>query len=483
MNLGSRLAACPIHDPCLIELQAANETFARMRKRCTSPSSRNHGGDALQISPSHGGDAAVLYVVLSNPFSGDRCCYGMGSRARGEVPEDRLLKLHLEVLAALPSRLAGLRIVVPRDPHRNQTRQHQIAGYLDVEQQAAALPFPVWMELLPNNSLGSYGMFLHAYQATRNDGYGFYIFSEDDYIPVPAHFDSTLIRLHRAAFGSPRGSRGGDGILTGVLQGRPIEPLSPFDIHLESSCIVSAQGLSRLVTHVYETVRWNGSLADRMQHLTKAFVRMTYFGRIQLGFGLLLLEAGIPMRDWTAAFRAPYWNHFTLVDWTGPIHNYAVPPERVLFVPIEWFSEQRVKHCCAGVDCDTRRSDVCRVGRQDADPDRCCRSRQPRLSNADIAARHSWSLPNTSWDVRQRASWRPSSCDAHALLGSRLSFHKSHGAHLLSATHGGARVSTSTTTNLVPALLGVAFAALALARITGCWGVPGCDDDMCPDGD
>ena len=41
-----------------------------------------------------------------------------------------------------------------------------------------------------------------------------------------------------------------------------------------------------------------------------------------------------------------------LVDWTGAMHGFVVPVERVLFAPVQWLSEEHVKLCCAGVDCD-----------------------------------------------------------------------------------------------------------------------------------
>ena len=41
------------------------------------------------------------------------------------------------------------------------------------------------------------------------------------------------------------------------------------------------------------------------------------------------------MRDWTAAYRMPYYNHKRLIEWTGGAHDFAVPFERVLFAPTQ----------------------------------------------------------------------------------------------------------------------------------------------------
>ena len=95
------------------------------------------------------------------------------------------------------------------------------------------------LELLPNNTLGSYGMYVHAFAAHRA-GFDYYLFCEDDYVPALAHFDRRLVRMHSATFGMEEAA---PGVLVGVLQGRPVEPRSPFNLHPESSHMASAAAL------------------------------------------------------------------------------------------------------------------------------------------------------------------------------------------------------------------------------------------------
>ena len=362
MNLSvqERVDACASRkEPCVLGLQSKESAYAVAASMRAS--ARHHGCSPPRDSVRT--NATILYVLLANPFAGERCCYGRGARPRGHVPEDMVLRLHLEALATLPSRLAALRILLPRDPQQQQTKQRQSKGYLDVEREAARLPFPADLELLPNNSLGSYGMYLHAFAATR-ERFVWYIFCEDDYLPAPAHFDSLLVRMHSDAFGRGADGLPAHGCLAGVLQGRPVEPASPFPLHLESSHIMPSSSLARLFERAGGA---RSSMGVRMQQLTEAqfgpasAFPMTYFGRVQLGFGQLLLDANISVRDWTAAYRAPYWDHWSIVDWTGPMHAFAVPYERVLFVPVQWWFERELKMCCRAVDCDTIRShaDVC----------------------------------------------------------------------------------------------------------------------------
>ena len=33
-------------------------------------------------------------------------------------------------------------------------------------------------------------------------------------------------------------------------------------------------------------------------------------------------DVGIPMRDWTSAYRSPYWNHEYITDFTGAAADY-----------------------------------------------------------------------------------------------------------------------------------------------------------------
>ena len=229
------------------------------------------------------------------------------------MPAASPLKLHLAALAALPSRLAALMVLLPYPERSYDGARPAAAGYLDVAAESARLPFPASLELLPNNSLGSYGMYLHAYAATRGQ-YEWYVFAEDDYVPLLPHFDARLIRMHTATFGpttagvsarpttpnarSPAppptcGTRchGLSSVrltrrvaslraqcLAGLLQGRPVEAHSRFELHLESSHVMPAASLAAVYAHLYGRLGWRGSTADRMLRLAG---KATYFGKIQ----------------------------------------------------------------------------------------------------------------------------------------------------------------------------------------------------------
>ena len=161
----------------------------------------------------------------------------------------------------------------------------------------------------------------------------------------------------------------------------------------------------------------------------------------------MVSEPGFTKLTGFAAFDhtgTPYWNHKSLVDWTGAAHGFGVPLERVLFAPTQWLyhqvlrapplpphltlpsphthaapcktpqpslalpcctrTHQGVKLCCAAADCDsvdTRDADVCTTDRRDADPDACCRAARRRraLPEPLLARRREASVPTSAVDV------------------------------------------------------------------------------------
>ena len=98
--------------------------------------------------------------------------------------------------------------------------------------------------------------------------------------------------MHRATFSAAQQR----GCLAGVLQGRPVEPSSPYLLHLESSHLMSTAALDALLAALLrlDAPRLGGAGAAMVQLAERAYGRVsTYFGRVQLGFGLLLREAGV----------------------------------------------------------------------------------------------------------------------------------------------------------------------------------------------
>ena len=258
----------------------------------------------------------VAYTIPLNPFMQTR----NSPRAplmNGAVPAIHVLPLHLAALDAVPSRLAAILLLLPRDRYRAV-----VPGYKAMLERQQQVRRRVAVELLrvANNSLGSYGMYLHAFHATR-ERFDFYIFCEDDYLPSRSHFDTALVRLYRRAFPSSpvtsptataeaatAGAATAEGVLAGVLQGRPIEPKNRWRLHLETSHIMSARALDVLSRRTYAEGRaFRGSLTDRMLVLAaEQRIGDSYkFGAIQGAFGLLLADAGLyPFASGLAASTA-----------------------------------------------------------------------------------------------------------------------------------------------------------------------------------
>ena len=287
----------------------------------------------------------IAYTILANPFLHNRNSPDR-PEMNGPVPAADVLRLHLSTLAALSTELAAILLVTPQDASRRE-----LPGYLNISAVLGERSLPCPLELLSvrNNTLGSYGMYLHAFASTRGR-FDYYVFCEDDYVPVLDHFDAALVRMHDATFdvGGPLQRHG---VLAGVLQGGAAEPESTRSLHLETSHIMSARSLARIFHHIYSVVGWHGSTSERMTHLQSSSPRGVdpySGGGIQEGFGLLCTAAGVEMRDWTLAYRSPYWNHKWLVDWTGAVANFSLPMQRALFMPIQLLYGRlnRVKSCC-----------------------------------------------------------------------------------------------------------------------------------------
>ena len=380
------------NEACEIELQSSASATAagKAKEQQIAEKSRT-------CAPSSNGasTARVAYVLLTSPFE-----RRTGGRGQGPVDEGSVLRMHLRALIALPTTLiTTLLIMLPSEPGRRL-----VPGYLDIEPEAAGLPFPARLVRLPNNTLGSYGGYLEAYRRTAasSSPFEYLIFSEDDYIPVRSHFDASLVRMYTSSFADNHG------VLCGLLQGRPLEPSSPYQLHAESSHIMSASTLSRIFSHTYgSSVKWSGDLVSRMFHLleVKEGVHVdAYYDRLQLGFGALMRDCNVPMKDWTAAYRTPYWSHEYIADWSGAGHDWRVPTERVLFAPIQWPFTERIRLCCSPEDCINFKGSSCSLQRAPSLPQKkgnngCCPESgviTPELLRVRVAA----SVPSNAVDAK-----------------------------------------------------------------------------------
>ena len=205
------------------------------------------------MTPSCEKHERVAYVIPANPFA-QACNSPELPMMNGPLPAGSTLRIHLKLLAAARVRPTSVIVVLPRD----ERGRREVPGYRSIDHAAPGLP----LELLEvgNNTLGSYGMYLHAFASTRGR-FDFYIMCEDDYFPAHPDFVNELLRFHALSF---RDSR--PGVLAGILQGKPVEPRSRFQLHLEGAHIMSAATLRHLYHHTFTAVGWRRSMAARMLH-------------------------------------------------------------------------------------------------------------------------------------------------------------------------------------------------------------------------
>ena len=186
-----------------------------------------------------------------------------------------------------------------------------------------------------------------------------------------AHFDALLVGLYNATFADR------PAVLAAILQGRPFEKSMP--LHLEGPHLMSSSSLAHLFDRVYVRLGWRPSLADRMVFLvhtkgSRGRLARSRFDHIQEGFGLLMAEAGIEAKEWSGAFRTPYWNHAELVDWTGYTAQHGMlPMDRVLFAPAQWLFVRKIRRCCGHTwpSCRSRKT-TCAVRNWRRNATDCC---------------------------------------------------------------------------------------------------------------
>ena len=283
-----------------------------------SPLRSRQGGDSRATQKQR-----VAHVVLANPFQVSAVHTASNTRSfnasgrDGPVSSETVLRQHLRCLATLPTPWLSLVLVMmPTDPFRAL-----IPGYSDLGSLRQPLRCPLEFVHVSNNSMGSYGMYVHAFMYARGRA-DLWVFCEVDYVPIRGSYDVALaVLLQQTFLGKP-------GMLAGVLQGQPVEPRSDKQLHAEGAHVMSTKTLELVLHHVYTKQGWGGDTAEYMVSLVHKsrrprWVRLeSRYDHIQLGWGLLMTEAGVEMREFASAFRTPYWfcrsQTCAIYDWTGP---------------------------------------------------------------------------------------------------------------------------------------------------------------------
>jgi len=198
-------------------------------------------------------------------------------------------------------------------------------------------------------------------------------------------------------------------MLAGVLVGGALEPTNRRQrnaLHAESSHVMSTQSLDLLFRHVYETVGWKREMADYMVHLVAvngsrfrtpphnlAANHRNY--HIQEGWGLLMLQAGLEVKDWTSVYRTPYWGHSEpIVDFSGSPRQW-IPMNQVLFAPMQMPFVSQIRRCCGGRASCSSASASCFIQDWRTDTDCCPDAGKNRNTNEH---RGRYSIPSASVD-------------------------------------------------------------------------------------
>lgn len=131
--------------------------------------------------------ARVAYVIPLNPFTHVRNNRG-APLVNGIVPALEVLPAHLQALASVPSRLNEIMMMMPiarqggRAPAVVPGYEAMLAREMESWEKGRQSRRrrhrpPLTLLDVQNNTLGSYGLYLHAFHSTR-DRFEFYIMSE-----------------------------------------------------------------------------------------------------------------------------------------------------------------------------------------------------------------------------------------------------------------------------------------------------------------
>lgn len=328
-----------------------------------------HAADGC-ASPRLPSSVRIAHVILANPFSkalGHGRATTMDSvnrdenQGNGPAPGYLILRMHLWAIAQLnATQLSAVLVMVPTDT-TGTLIEHD--NYTDVSAVESLLPCPVRIIRITNNTLGSYGMAMHAFATTR-DEFDYYIAVEQDYMPIRAHFETLLVHAHRHVFGDE------PGVLFSVLEGRPAEPHSRLAMCGQGQNVLSKAAFERVFDHLYDRIGWRHSTSDRMEHLTVRVDRLADGGhgqhgrllrhrwdRIQEGFGHLMWESSVRMHDSSSVWRSPYWagQKNEIIMYTAGLYDKrtagfhthrSLAMDRLILAPAPMLFMSKVVRCC-----------------------------------------------------------------------------------------------------------------------------------------
>lgn len=222
-------------------------------------------------------------------------------RTDGDEPPDPeyYIKRQLIALEAQRHNLAQITFVLNRNDLLHWQRERDLAVIADIPERIQNTPIVIHTR--PNVGL-SYGAFNYAYQ--EDPDFDYYIFIEDDYVPVIDGFDHRLVRMFAAlrAYSVPK---------LGYLCTYYAAVHPEYGPHAAiSNGLISREAL--------EAIQEFGAYTANYEEAAK----------MQIAFSRAFEKAGYGVRDFSHKYRAPFFDRHGIRD-------FAPQNFECLFVPVQ----------------------------------------------------------------------------------------------------------------------------------------------------
>jgi len=203
-----------------------------------------------------------------------------GQRAKTQF-DDSHLKKHIAQLNRVKHNLSQITIGYPRNPDVTPEYHKYILGLKQLDDGTPIVVIP-----MPNLGI-SYGQYSRMYELCRNR-FDYYIFVEDDYVPVLDEFDLVLVNMLDALGDSC-------GLLCGVVYddqpGRYNKKIVPRHAAVSNGIATSA------------------SLEKIRRRLGELFPQNSWGGDAQVKFSQNFLKSGLQILDYVDQYPVKYYSH------------------------------------------------------------------------------------------------------------------------------------------------------------------------------
>jgi hypothetical protein len=241
----------------------------------------------------------VNYVITT--YAGTKCVSDRNPFKNQFIPPENYLKYHLEKLINLNHNIDQVTIMKAKV----SPNQPKWQNYYKIDELIVKLKQKCNVEIYEVENQGiSYGQFIRAFKLCNHKSFDYWIFMEDDYIPILNNFDSILIDLHK--------TKGGGAMCALAAEWKRHRTiLIPYHM-AHSLCIIDNESMNSVFRNVDK----------RLNELKPSY---------QQSFSRMFTGSKINVTDFSSHYYTPFWNGILWIDcsFKKPVYDTAI------FAPIQ----------------------------------------------------------------------------------------------------------------------------------------------------